>query len=167
MKGIIQDSFSRLQKIQVLTVILLLILLPTWGMISSEITHKEMHSEMVFIGGQYTTIDPVLNSIGPSYNTKDIIREMEENPGAWLPELVDEVVDIDELTRFPGRIALYRLTKNRYIITYTYLAPIPITRGYGFQYTETDGERIIIAENSGTYIFPMDPSATGKLADIS
>ncbi|MFO7991288.1 MAG: hypothetical protein R6U61_03220 [Thermoplasmata archaeon] len=162
-----QVSEERLQKIKVILVTVFLVLLPMWGLVASEITHQEMYYELVFIEDTYTHRNPVLDSLGPSFNTDEIIKEMKYNPDAWHPDLFEEIVDLDQLTKYPGRMAVYILVEDRYIITYTFLAPVPIVKGYGFQINEVDGEDVMIAQNEGTYIFPMEPSPTGRLGDVA
>ncbi len=155
-------------KAVVLFLVCSLILLSSWGFIASEISDSAMREEIVGGEGFRPIIrDPVIDQLGPSYDTDSIINEMEARSHFWLPELVKEVVDLDELTSIPGRLAIYRLTGERYIITYTYLSPMPITQVYGFVfYRGETGELMIMEEAEETHIFPTHPNQSGDIADL-
>jgi hypothetical protein len=163
-KKIMQHSLDKIRTYEVMCVVILLVLLPSWGVLGSEISDTEMHSELVFYGAYPESEDPVVFSIGPSYNINKIREEMRERPE--IPQKIDQIVDIDELTRFPGRLAVYRLQGNRIIITYSYLAPFPVIKAYGFLMDDTNGGWRILYHNEQTFVFPMVPAGTGSVANL-
>ncbi len=151
--------------------VIIILCLPLWGITASELAERQIRREV--IGGTVfspTIVDPVIHSLGPSYDTHEIIEEMEANPQRWQTEGIKERVDFDELTSVPGRLAVYRL-RNRIILTYTYLAPFPIVRSFGFQYQEVEGpdgetELQFLVEREETYLFPFNPGSAGDIADF-
>ena len=152
---------KKINKFAVLFLILILVFLPLWNFTASVTLDQNIQSERAHVPGGYPVMtNPVSQRIAPTYNTDQALQEMEENPSIWLPEQVKEHVDLEELTSLPGRIAIYRLRGGRYIITYTYLAPYPIMRTYGFEIREildeeTNEEQIeLVLMKEKTYIYP-------------
>ncbi len=152
-----------LKHIKIAFIVLLIISLPLWGLSTSLIAENNLRSEIR--GGTIINpiiSDPVVNTLGPSYNTDEIINEMEERRDFWMFDVLDEVIDFDNLTKIPGRLAVYQLDRGRYAVTYTYLSPIPMMRAYGFQFLLYEGgQRILAGSREETYIFPMYPDITG------
>lgn len=164
---------SRIKKYEALFLISLLLFSVGWSLISSTYCDHAMHSQMY--GGKgspkgpaYSNVDPVQYSLGPSYDTDEIINKMEKEPGIYLPEEVKEKVDLDRLTSMPGRLAVYRLTNYRYVLTYTYTAPYPVIKAYGFLIYEEKvdspsgndsavQERLLLMKEQ-TIIYPEDPN---------
>ncbi len=167
-------EYSKLDKNMKKTLVIFiafLFILPLWGFSTSSMAEFHIHRERVG-GGLFNPniIDPVIHSMGPSYDTDHIIEQMEQDPDRWLIEELDERIDFDELTSFPGRLAVYRLSRGifgpRMIITYTYVSPIPIMRAYGFQYEIVDDEIVFMVEREKTYVFPMIVTDAGDIADF-
>ncbi len=160
------------QKTSVIFTAFILVALPLWGFSSSEFMDEQIRHEV--IGGTVfnpAIIDPVIHSLGPSYDSEYIIEQMKENPGRWHFEEIDEKVNFDELTSVPGRLAVYTLRDRRIIVTYTYLAPFPIVRAFGFRHREIEGpegepELLFLVEREKTYLFPLNPGNVGEVADF-
>lgn len=169
-RDIMSKQLKKIKKYELLFIVLLIFILPVWGFVASEMSDTQMHREMTGgsgpMGTAYAVHDPVLEALGPSYNTGKIIDEMRSKPDIWLPHKFENLVDLTELTDIPGRLAVYRLYGSRYILTYTYLAPFPIMRAYGFQVIEDDGELLILSQNEKTIVFPEDPGITSRVANI-
>ncbi|MFO7791858.1 MAG: hypothetical protein R6W73_02610 [Candidatus Saliniplasma sp.] len=130
----------------------LLLILPLWSYSSSVILDRNMHKERIHVpGAAYPPLlDPVSQELGPTYDVDGALEEMEENPRVWLPDEVNRHLDMDDLTKIPGRLAIYRFTGDRYLITYTYLAPYPIIETYGFNTREIE-EHYISSLNRTEY----------------
>ncbi len=161
-----KKSFD-LKRAKTLFIVFLIISLPLWSLSTSSIAGNRLRSE-IRGGTMINPIirDPVVNTLGPSYDAASIIKKMEERQDFWMFDELDEVVDFDYLTKLPGRLAVYQLDRGRYVITYTYLSPIPMMRAYGFQFAlYEDGERILVMAREQSYMFPMYPDITG-IADI-
>lgn len=92
--------------------------------------------------------------------TEDKLEVYEKLPTyeSWFIEDVREAIDLERLTRFPGRLSVYYLDKadigNLLLITYSYLSPLPITRTFTFLIYE--GEASLDQEN--TIIYPLNPA---------
>lgn len=162
---------SRIKKYEALFLISLLLFSAGWNVVTSTYCDYAMHSQMSGgtgpKGPAYANIDPVQRSLGPSYDTDKIIKKMEESPDVWFPEDVKEQVDLDELTMMPGHLAVYRLKNYRYILTYTYAAPYPVVKAYGFlihdEEVETSGntsttQETLLLMKEQTIIYPEDPN---------
>lgn len=166
----ISSQLKRIKRYEVITIFILLLVLPSWGYFASEVSDTQMHREMRGgtgpMGSAYSVRDPVIESLGPSYDTGSIINEMRSKPDIWLPHKFDEMVDLNDLTDIPGRLAVYRLYGSRYVLTYTYLAPYPIMRAFGFQVIEGDGELLILSQIEKTIVFPNDPGTASRVANI-
>lgn len=88
--------------------------------------------------------------------------EIYERPPLWRNWFIEEVreeVDLDRLTRLPGRLAVYFLEKRSprerfLVVTYNYLSPLPITRTFAFSVFEN--EAFFVEED--IIIYPEDPS---------
>ncbi|MFW6305036.1 MAG: hypothetical protein ACOC1V_04600 [Candidatus Saliniplasma sp.] len=149
---------KKVNKFAAIFLILILILFPLWNFTASVTLDLNMHSERVYVpdAGAYPPLmDPVVDKIGPTYDTEYVVEQMEESPRRWLPEEVERYVDIEDLTKIPGRLAVYRFRGDRYLITYTYLAPYPIIQTYGFTIRETvEGEEQLVLTNEQTILYP-------------
>ncbi|MFO7791856.1 MAG: hypothetical protein R6W73_02600 [Candidatus Saliniplasma sp.] len=126
---------------------------------------RNIQTEKIYGGGIYPgTIESVHHKIGPTYDVDGALEEMEENPRMWLPEEVNQYIDMEDLTKIPGRLAVYRLVNNRYLITYTYLAPYPIAETYGFIIAETEeGNSTLLPLKHSTLIYPNTVSQPDDL----
>lgn len=73
----------------------------------------------------------------------------------WFIEDIQEFIDFEHLTRYPGELAVYRLRKTweHIVITYTYYSPVPIMRIYGFNLIEDE----VFLDTEETIVYPMDP----------
>ncbi len=162
----VKDLEKKLKMLKVFSVLFLILVLPLWGIAASEITDRGVRTTI--IGDVFAPVirDDVVHSLGPSYDVDSIIEEMYNRSRLWFPELINEYVDLDGMTSKPGRIGVYLLTGARYIITYTYLAPIPIVEAHGFVFRTSDNGREILFYRTETYIFPFNPANAGELADI-
>ncbi len=160
----IQHMLNKLRKYEAIFVVFLIAFLPLWSHSASIYADSMMHNEyrggLTAMGRAYGSLDPVKSQLGPSYDIEHIKKSMEEKPGFWMPEEVEEQIDLDKLTRVPGRLALYRLKDRRYVVVYTYMAPYPIIKSYGF-YQTTDYELVLLSEK--TTIFPLSPNRAGKV----
>ncbi len=151
-----------LKRTKVFFVAFLIISFSVWGLTFSIVSDNSVRSENVGSFLSPLIMDPVIESLGPSYDTASIVEEMEEYSLRWMYEDIAGVVDFDDLTRLPGRLAVYRLRDTRYIITYTYLTPVPMMRAYGFRFVSIgDGTYQMIHSREETYIYPMYPDITG------
>ncbi len=133
-----EEMFSFIKKLNrygVIFLVVMIVSLPVWSFSSSVLLDMHMHGERVDVpGAAYPPLmDPVDDKIGPTYDVDYVIEKMEESPRRWLPSEVERHVDIKEMTRLPGILTVYRFTRNRYLITYSYIAPFPITETYGFR----------------------------------
>lgn len=157
---------SRIKKYEALFLISLLLFSAGWNMLASTYCDNAMHSQMGGaigpLGEAYGNQDPVVTSLGPSYDSDKIINKMEEKPDVWFPEDVKDQVDLDKLTKMPGQLAVYRLNKYRYVITYTYMAPYPVIKAYGFfiddKANTSDFQEKLILMREQTIIYPEDPN---------
>jgi len=162
---IVKTEKEKMRKYESLFAVILLILILSLSPIASDISDKGVHRELKGENAlELVIVDPVIHSLGPSYNTEKIRDEMEENPNIWMPEEVDQYIDLEKITRFPGSLAVYRLYGGRYIITYTYLGPFPITKAYGFLLS-TQGNEIISFSGEDTILYPFNPAKAGDVAD--
>lgn len=148
--------------------VVFLLFLPLWSFSASENTESNIRHEIFQMGGLRGSVtgvrDPVRYSIGPMYDIEKVKEKMEENSNRWLPDQVEDHIDLDELTRVPGRLGVYWLSGDRdrpkrYVITYTYLAPYPVTKIIGFKIIEFEGTQLHLEfEGERTFIYPENPS---------
>lgn len=139
---------KKMNKFGTVFLVVMLISLPIWNVSSAFIMDMHMHGERVDVpGAAYPPLlDPVDDKIGPTFDVDYVIERMEESPRRWLPSEVNRHVDIEKMTRLPGILAVYRFTRDRYLITYTYIAPFPITETYGFRVRDPIEEHIFSLE---------------------
>ncbi len=157
------ESLNRLKRLQIYLFVALIIMLPLWNFAADYRANNSVHSEIIGGGLKPQKVDPVVFEIEPTYNIDKVYREIENNPSKFRPELIKKVVSLDELTRYPGRLAVYRLRDNRVIITYSYLGVYPVIKGYGFQFME-NGD--IVIQRETTVVYPLSPSEVSNLADL-
>ncbi|MFW5904257.1 MAG: hypothetical protein ACOCTK_02195 [Candidatus Saliniplasma sp.] len=161
---------EKIKKYQIVLIVLILILLPSWHVATTYYTdygvHKELRGSTGVFGPLYEQHDPVGQSIGPSYDVDGITAQMKEDQNIWRYEQLDEAIDFSDLTRVPGSLAVYRLIDNRIIVTYTYLAPYPLVKTFGFVIKDIQGEETFILINKDTIIFPQSPHKAGDVFDI-
>ncbi len=156
----------KLMLYKVFVIFVVVLLLPVWGFAASHIANQGVRTEVV--GGTFiqpTIQDNVVHHIGPTYDTDYVLEVMYNRSSLWFPELINEYVDLEELTSRPGRMAVYILRGPRYIITYTYLAPFPIVETHGFLYRASDNGPEIVFYQTETYVFPFNPGRAGDIAD--
>ncbi|MGM0510134.1 MAG: hypothetical protein ACQESD_03290 [Thermoplasmatota archaeon] len=132
-------------------------------MYSDNEIHRELYGGTGAKGPAYAYQDPVIYSLGPSYDVQEIESKMKDKPNRWHYEQIDEAVDIDNLTRYPGSLAVYRLLRDRVIVTYTYLSPCPMIRTFGFVIKEVDGEELFLLIDQDTIIFPGNPTKADRV----
>ncbi len=160
----IKKLLSKMRKYEALFVVFLIVFLPIWSHTTSVYTDSVMHSEyrggLTPLGRAYGSLDPVRTQIGPTYDIEKVKEKMRVDKDLWLPEEIEKKIDLDKLTRIPGRLALYRLEERRYVITYTYLGPYPIIKSFGF-YQTTDDELILLKEK--ILFYPLYPNDAGKV----
>ncbi|MBS3786655.1 hypothetical protein KGY79_00500 [Candidatus Bipolaricaulota bacterium] len=154
-------------RLRIIFVIILIVFLFSWHFITSELADIRMRREMEFgLGGVYSE-NPIVVSLGPTYNVSEVIDTMNKKEERWLPDKVKEVVDLENLTNFKGKIAVYRTYDQRYIITYTYLLPYPIIKSFGFKYVKTDDGRLkIIKKDKRTIFYPLGPGIVDNTAKL-
>ena len=160
---IFNKSHKRIKRLQIYMVIALVILLPLWNFAAENRAHNAIHTEIIGGGLRPTTVDPVVFEIGPTFDVQKVYDEIEEKPSIYRPDLINKVVSLDQLTSYPGRLAVYRLRSSRVIITYTYFGIYPVIKAYGFQFIEGRG---IVAQSETTIVYPMSPAEASSVADI-
>ena len=158
-----KNSLHRIKKLQIYLIIALIILLPMWNFAADYTANSSVHSEIISGGLHPQKRDPVVFEISPTFDIDKVYRKIENNPSKFRPELIKKVVSLDELTRYPGRLAIYRLRDNRIIITYSYIGMYPVIKGYGFQFLE-NGK--IVIQRETTVVYPFNPSEVSNLADL-
>lgn len=160
-----KEALDNIKTYTLVFVIVLILYLPIWSHSASMVSEDHMHHELNYMSGPMGTTfavrDPVIRSLGPSYDTDKILEQMREEPDRWMPDKVSDHVDLNSLTNIPGRLAVYVLREGRYIITYTYISPYPIIKGYGFTY---EGDQMELVSER-TFIYPSYPGSTSVLAD--
>ncbi len=163
-----KDSLKRLKRLQIYTMIAMLILLPTWNFAAAEHAYSNIHTERVGPMGIYSTpLDPVVYQVGPTFNVEFVKEQIEKEPDKYRPDLIDDVVDLDKLTRIPGELGIYRLQGEKIVITYAYVSPYPIMKTYVFRFLESPkGQDPIYEQTSHTIIYPMNPADASKLEEL-
>lgn len=154
---------------RIIFIIIVVAFLSSWHLVTSELADIRMRREMNFgLAGVYFE-NPVVVSLGPTYDVNKVTETINNKEERWLPNQVEEIVDLEGLSNFKGRIAVYRTYDQRYIITYTYLLPYPVIKTFGFNYVKTDdGQLKIIKKDKRTIIYPFGPGIvddTAKLID--
>jgi len=159
----LKKKVGEMERLQVFFIIFLLLFIPSSTLISSQIQEVSIEYDRMAAGGFGQSIEyrQVKRQLGPSYDTESIISEMETAPSyrSWYIEDIREEVDLERLTRLPGRLAVYYLDKREtreqfVIITYSYFSPLPITRTFVFRVF--DDEAFFYEEN--TIVYPGNPS---------
>ncbi|MFP4050920.1 MAG: hypothetical protein ACLFVB_04175 [Thermoplasmata archaeon] len=158
-----KKSVKRLRRLQIYMVIALIVLLPLWNFAADYRANSSIHSEIIGGGLHVQKKDPVVHEIGPTFDIAKVYDEIEENPSIYRPEMIKRVVNLDQLTKYPGRLAVYRLIDNRIIITYSYLGVYPVIKAYGFQFMESRG---IVVQRETTVVYPLSPAEVSSLADL-
>lgn len=167
---IIKNSYKKLKRLQVFLIIALIISIPVWHIMTVNIVHEDAHFTKVNPigpdgGGGMGEIDPVIYEIKPTYDISSVKEKMEEYPKSFRPEIVYKAIDIDDLTKVPGKMAVYRLGNNRILVTYTYLSPYPIIKGFAINLFNND-EKIDYIVEEETFIYPESPGDAGDFGDI-
>lgn len=154
----LEISSYKIKKYTQIFIVIFLLFLPTWSFSTSETTDANIRHE-IYTQGDITGVrDPVAFSIGPTYDVESVKEKMEENPNRWLPDEVDDDIDLDRLTRIPGRLTVYLLNEpKRYVVAYTYLAPYPVTKIYGFDLVVEGMERSLDFVGEETFLYPERP----------
>lgn len=160
---LLQKEKKKLRNLQVLFVVILLISMPVLNLTFHGVQDVSMHRsrnymswETVFPGH----IDRVERKIGPSFDAEDVIEQMEDAGRVeWYLDDIREQIDLDEMTRLPGRMTVYQLRPlqadtERIVINYAYLSPLPITRSIEFMILE---EKAFL-EADNLVVYPMPPS---------
>lgn len=161
----LKKEVSEMKKLQISLVILLLLFIPLNNVISHQIQEMSMQYDRMPVGGFGGSVEyrQLKRQLGPSYDTDSIISEMEEAPsapshGTWFIEDVREEIDLESLTRFPGKLAVYHLDKSDIgevmVIIYSYFSPLSITKAFTF--TVFEEEAALYHEK--TIMYPLDPS---------
>ncbi|MBS3736890.1 MAG: hypothetical protein V5A87_04805 [Candidatus Bipolaricaulota bacterium] len=153
--------------LRIIFIVILIVFLSSWHLVTSELADIRMRTEMKYGGGGIYSENPVVVSLGPTYDVNGVIETMKNKEERWLPDQVKEVVDLDHLVNFKGRIAVYRTYDQRYIITYTYILPYPIIKSFGFKYVKTDdGQLKIIKKDKKTIFYPLAPGIVNNTAKL-
>lgn len=154
-------------KTKIIFIVILVVFIFSWHFTASEVADQSMKRELKFGAGGMYFKNPVVVSLGPTYNVDEALNTMENKENIWLPKKINEVVDLEKLTKNKGRIAVYRTYDERYLLTYTYLSPYPIIKVYGFQYLKKEnGEIKIIRKDQKTIYYPMNPGGIGDTAKL-
>lgn len=164
----VEGCVKKIKTYTLVFVVVFLLFLPVWSYSASQVTESYIRHERFYLQGGKGTVtgirDPVKYSIGPTYDTEKVKKEMEEESSRWVPDQVEEHVNLDELTKTPGRLGLYWLNgdkKNpkRYVISYTYLTPYPVVKLYGFKIIEGEGTNLYLEYvGEETFIYPQRPN---------
>lgn len=164
----LDGSVKKIKRYAQVFIVVILLFLPIWSLSASRVADSTIRHERFYLEGGKGTVtgirDPVKYSIGPTYDIDMVKERMEERSYRWLLDQLDDHVDIDELSKVPGRLALYWLTDDkkhpkRYVVSYTYAAPYPISELYGFKMIEGEGTDLYL-EYVGheTYLYPERPN---------
>jgi len=162
-KKLFNNSLDRLKRLQIYLIIALIIMLPLWNFAADYRANTSVHSEITGGGISVQKRDPVMHYIGPTFDIDSVYKKLEEKPNIYRPNLINKVVNLNELTTYPGRLAVYRLLDNRIIITYSYLGVYPVIKAYGFQFIEEKG---IVVQRETTVVYPLSPADVSNLADF-
>jgi len=162
-----QPILKRRRILIISTLVLLLIFLLSWHWITSELADQRMKFEIASGPAGIYLDNPISVSLGPTYETEKLVEEIRKNESRWLPALVEDLVELKELSRGRGRVAAYRTYDGRLIIVKTYLLPYPYVKSYGLQFVETEtGEKVIIKKEEKTIFYPLDPGTVGSTAKL-
>ncbi|MFB6215175.1 MAG: hypothetical protein ABEI54_04815, partial [Candidatus Bipolaricaulia bacterium] len=143
-----RGASKRYRKSKITFIIMLIAFLGSWHYITSEVADFRMRRELKFGASGLFRESPVVLSLGPTYDVGGAVKTIKQNRDRWLPEKVNQVINLDKLSKRTGRIAIYRTYDQRYIITFTYLLPYPVIKSFGFQYVKTnEGELKIIKKD--------------------
>lgn len=155
------------KRTKIIFVVILILFLSSWHIITSELIDLRLKGEIQYGKAGMYTENPIVISLGPTYDVNKIIQTMKEEKDRWLPDQVERVVDLDILADQKGRIAVYRTYNQRYIITLTYLLPYPVVKSFGFQYVRTDdGKLKIVKGDKKTIFYPLDPGTADNTAKL-
>ncbi|MBS3817224.1 MAG: hypothetical protein KGY76_06645 [Candidatus Thermoplasmatota archaeon] len=156
------DSKKNLKKIQVVFVVLFLMSMPVLNLTGNTLQNISLHSTRDY--GSWETdflavIDRVGREIGPSFDTDEVIEQLEENKDRWYLEDIQNQISFQEISQVPGTLAVYQLREitsdfERIVITYDYLSPIMITKYIEFIIVEDEA----FLEAEKTILYPMPPS---------
>ncbi|MEF8874062.1 MAG: hypothetical protein V5A88_05255 [Candidatus Thermoplasmatota archaeon] len=165
----LEDEFRGIKKLQVLLVILLLLFMPVMNLTSSSLSDRGMKRDRIFFGafGQSRVYDPVNEKIGPTMDVDSVIEQMEESYEEWYLEYIQDEIDFEKLSRIPGRLAAYHLTKkgsglSYIVITYHYFSPLPVTKVIGFEILETAESEFASLGVEKTIVYPLNPAAANS-----
>ena len=162
-----EKAEHRRRRTQVVFAVVLVLFLLSWHLITSDLVDLRFKGEIKSGPAGMYTENPVVVSLGPTYDVNETVQTIQEDESRWLPNEVEQVVDLDKLANKWGRIAVYRTYDQRYVITLTYLIPWPVVRSYGFQYVETeDGKKKIIKKERKTVFYPLDPGIVDETAKL-
>jgi len=166
----LKKSYEKIKKLQIYLVIALIIILPLLNFITADLAHEHAHITKVEptgmdAGSMLGERDPVMFEIKPSYDIGSIKEKMKEESKTFRPYIVFKSINIDELTKVPGKMAVYRLIDNRILITYNYISPCPIMKGFAIRLYE-DGEDITYSVNQKTYVYPDFPTHVSNFEKI-
>ncbi len=167
-KDYLQKNIDKMKKIQIYLVVALIILLPAWHFSISNAVHSQAHIEVTGGGLMPGSRDPVRWQIKPTYDTDHALEVMDERSNVFKPDLLNKVIDLEELTDIPGKIAVYRFIApgdiGKILLTYTYASPVPTVKAVGIQWVESTGK--IFLRNVETFVFPMSPMTIADTADM-
>jgi len=166
-----KDLIKKIKLYQIILLILIIVLLSSWHATTALYTDYGMHRELYggvhpITGPAYAMQNPVTHSLGPSYDVDEIISEMKEMPERWDYEQLDEKINFDELTKYPGSLAVYLMLRERIVVTYTYTSPFPIVRTFGFMIKEVAEEDVYVLMRDDTIIFPQSPHGAGEVLEV-
>lgn len=161
-----EKAKKKSQRTKIIFSIVLVLFLLSWHFITADLVDLRFKGEVKYGGGGMYTENPVVVSLGPTYNGEKVVRTMKEKETRWLPDQVEKVVALDKIANSWGRIGVYRTYDQRYVITITYLSPWPVVRSYGFQYVETEEGKKIIKKERKTVFYPLDPGTVDETAKL-
>ncbi len=174
----LKKNVDKIKYLQVFLVIFLLISLPAMSFISSSLSDFYMRRDPTMVSGSYyenchngtynngTYIrDPVVRSIEADFDSDAVIEKMKDDSKYWHTEDILDEIDLREMCKIPGKLSVYRMKntiRDDIVITYTYYAPLPITKAFGFRVTPNGEDVYLLKEH--TTIYPMNPGDTDPLS---
>lgn len=163
----VEGCVVKIKRYTLVFIVVIILFLPAWSFSVSEVTETDIRNERFYLTGGKGTVtgvrDPVKYSIGPTYDIEKVKSKMEEGSNRWVPDQLEEHLDLDELTDVPGRLGIYWLRGDkerpeRYVVSYTYLGPYPVVDLYGFKITGEGTDLHLEYVGEQTFIYPEKPS---------
>lgn len=160
-----KDDLGEIKKLEVFFIVFLLLFIPVMNITSSNLSDISMERDRFYFGamGQSVIYNPVNERIAPTMDVDSVLEQMEESYEEWYLDDIKAEVDFEDLSRIPGRLAAYHITKrdtewSHVVLNYHYISPLPITRVIGFRIFEDEGFASL--EVDRTIVYPLDPAGS-------